>query len=346
MNVPQAHAELIDAQILALSDHHGQLDARMAAIQAAIEARLKDDGLNYHLVKGRVKEPDSIRGKLRKLRDDGSPKYPAGIDELDDIVGLRVITYIQPDVENVVKALTGQFKVHETVDKGAQMVDRGILGYAAHHLILEVDAQDTPSGCLSCVGQRFEVQVKTVLQHAWAEFEHDIRYKAAGDITPEINRAFTLASGLLELADHEFIKIHQAVAHEEQGLTEELSVASGEQLSAVALSELLVGLLPDHPRSRLEQYAWLTELLASLEVTSTDQAKELLSSADWHFVADTMTYKFPAGHVRIVDDYLLSKFGPEYIEKTQSVGDDPSRIKKLRYRLSKFRPSEDAQGSE
>lgn len=50
--------------------------------------------------------------------------------------------------------------------------------------------------------------MKTVLQHAWAEFEHDIRYKSSGDVNPAINRAFTLASGLIELADDQFVTIH------------------------------------------------------------------------------------------------------------------------------------------
>ena len=52
------------------------------------------------------------------------------------------------------------------------------------------------------------MQIRTVLQHAWAEFEHDIRYKRSGEAPdPQIDRAFTLAAGLIELADQQFSAI-------------------------------------------------------------------------------------------------------------------------------------------
>ena len=53
------------------------------------------------------------------------------------------------------------------------------------------------------------VQIRTVLQHAWAEFEHDIRYKGTvpEEHAPELDRRFTLAAGLIELADREFSAI-------------------------------------------------------------------------------------------------------------------------------------------
>ena len=55
-----------------------------------------------------------------------------------------------------------------------------------------------------------QVQVRTVLQHAWAEFEHAIRYKGTipEEHGPDLDRRFTLAAGLLELADREFSMIH------------------------------------------------------------------------------------------------------------------------------------------
>ena len=90
-----------------------------------------------------MKSSESVKGKLSKLGPEGSPKYPNGLDDLDDILGVRVIIYIEPDVANVVSALTGQFRVLETSDKKAQQVNKGVLGYAAHHLILEVSEDNT-----------------------------------------------------------------------------------------------------------------------------------------------------------------------------------------------------------
>lgn len=324
-------------QVDRLMRQHAYLSSSLSAIQAAIEARLRDDGLNYHLVESRVKSIDSIRVKLGKLASEGTLKYPNGIDDLDDILGVRVITYIEPDVTNVVTALAGQFRVLENTDKKAQQIDKGVLGYAAHHLVLQVAEDRPPTGCGGCVGQRFEVQIKTVLQHAWAEFEHDIRYKAVGIVPPAISRAFTLASGLIELADNEFVKIHKAVAIEEESrLFGENDNPTDEPITPEGLVEVLTAALANHPRSRKEQYDWLLDLLHTMGIRSTEQAVNLLGNADWNIVREKMAYRFPAGHVRIVDDFLLSKFGEQYIDKTKTLGDDSTRASKLRFRLRKL----------
>src|SRR4051812_13488869 len=78
--------------------------------------------------------------------------------------------------------------------RGELPASQGRFGYASRHLQLEVD------------GRVVQVQLRTVLQHAWAEFEHDIRYKGTvpTEHASEFDRRFTLAAGLLELADQEF----------------------------------------------------------------------------------------------------------------------------------------------
>ncbi|RWW99128.1 MULTISPECIES: hypothetical protein [Paenarthrobacter] len=73
-----------------------------------------------------------------------------------------------------------------------------------------------------------------------------------------------------------------------------------------------------------------------MSITTVADALNLLDVADWNFVRERMSYKFPAGHVRIVDDFLLKEFGERYIDETKSLGDDPARGSKLRFRLKKF----------
>ena len=67
--------------------------------------------------------------------------------------------------------------------------------------------------------KKFEVQIRSILQHAWAEIEHDLGYKSQAAIPRAVRRRFSRLAGLLELADEEFAGIrgeigeHQAVAH-------------------------------------------------------------------------------------------------------------------------------------
>jgi putative GTP pyrophosphokinase len=60
-----------------------------------------------------------------------------------------------------------------------------------------------------CAGIKAEIQVRSILQHAWAEIEHKLGYRSEVEVPGQIRRAFARVSGLLELSDQEFIRIRQ-----------------------------------------------------------------------------------------------------------------------------------------
>src|SRR5262249_19774054 len=62
-----------------------------------------------------------------------------------------------------------------------------------------------------------EIQVRTVLQHAWAEIQHDIQYKSVTTIPVAIRRRFMALAGLLEIADREF----QAIQDDDERLRQD-----------------------------------------------------------------------------------------------------------------------------
>ena len=130
--------------------------------------------------------------------------------EITDQIGVRVITYVHSDVQAVADLLDDQVVVHDDRDMGRETASEGRFGYASRHLLIGLDAarEDQPAHEL-LRGRLAQVQIRTVLQHAWAEFEHDIRYKGTipDEHVPDFDRRFTLAAGLLELADREFSTI-------------------------------------------------------------------------------------------------------------------------------------------
>lgn len=336
------HSELIDQWLKEYAAAQQHTRAAASAIQDAIAARLDDDGLNYHAIDYRVKDHQSLEQKLRRRNNDGSLKYPDGLNAIDDVIGIRVITFLQLDVERAMTALRNSFEVIAHVDKTAEQREKGEFGYSGQHLVLRV-SDTAPNGCRSFVGERFEVQFRTILQHAWAEFEHDIRYKSAGPVPPEVNRAFTLASGLIELADNQFSTISNVVAAEKAN-PEESTRLLHVDLTGEALERILEQALPNNPRSRVEQYEWLQQLLEIHGITTVAQASELIGSADWDSIAQKIQYKFAPGHVRAADDLLLVAFGQEHIEKTQDLGHDRNRSGKLTHRLRRLRESGRAGG--
>lgn len=313
-----------------------RLNAASDAIGDAIRARLRDDGLNHHTVQARVKDPDSVKEKLDRLTADGRFKYERGLEQLDDLIGVRIIMFLEPDIADVATALKGQFSCREDDDKTSSQRRNGQIGYAGRHLILEVPAGNVPVGCQTFIGERFEVQIRTVLQHAWAAFEHDIRYKGLAEANAEVDRAFTMASTLIELADAQFSAINDIVKRRQAESTAGFAANPGTELTGDILHDMLARLLPEHPRSQAWQYGWLGDVLAANGLRTVADAEELFGAADWVAVAKGMDYKFPAGHVRIADDFLLKTWGADYIARTKSLGGDPKREAKLTYRLERM----------
>ena len=197
-------------------EYTAQHPARIAAGEqflALVTSVLDEGGINYLSVTGRTKTVASFAEKARRTRD-GVLLYTDPLREITDTIGIRVITYVHSDVSAVVDLLRDQVVVHDDRDMGQETAQEGRFGYASRHLLIGLDAarEGHPSYELMR-GHTAQVQIRTVLQHAWAEFEHDIRYKGTmpDEHARDFDRRFTLAAGLLELADREFSTIRDTL---------------------------------------------------------------------------------------------------------------------------------------
>lgn len=301
----------------------------------AIEDVLSDAGLTYDHVTARVKEWRSLRSKSRKRRPDGTLMYPHPWQDIHDLIGVRVTTYHSTEIPRIIEALTEVFEVRRSVDKTAQTRVSGSFGYGSHHLILQVPPARVTPVLQAYAGREFEVQIRTVLQHAWAEFEHDIRYKRRGNtgkLAPEVDRAFTLAAGLIELADQQF----DLIAAQQSATDTTAPIDLDVKFTAETLPGIIALLHGNTiPQSRLEHYHWLEELLHAHGLTTVAQLTELMSPANLERVKTALHYTFQPGQVRIIDDLLLAAFGEEHIAKTGTTGNFPAqRPARLRHRLA------------
>lgn len=301
---------------------------------AAIEELLTDGGVTYDRVSTRLKEWSSLKAKARKKGPDGSLLYPDPRHDIHDMIGVRITTYHSTEIPVALKVLRDSFIVHKSVDKAQETRISGGFGYGSHHLILEVD--ETNEDLQDYVGMVFEVQVRTVLQHAWAEFEHDIRYKRSGigtdarngttgQLNPEVDRMFTLAAGLIELADQQFDQI--AALKETTGHPTDETV----EITAETLPGVLAMLIGNRfPRPRSETYRFLEEILTVHGITSVGALRELLDVTDIELLLKIMRYRFHPGQTRILDDLLLKKFGQAHIDATAPKDAQPPQTKRRR----------------
>lgn len=311
----------------------------------AIEDVLSDAGLTYDHVTARVKEWRSLRSKSRKRRPDGMLMYPHPWQDIHDLIGVRVTTYHSTEIPRIIEALTEVFEVRRSVDKTAQTRVSGSFGYGSHHLILRVPPARVAPVLQAYAGREFEVQIRTVLQHAWAEFEHDIRYKRRGNtgkLAPEVDRAFTLAAGLIELADQQF----DLIAAQQSATDTTAPIDLDVKFTAETLPGIIALLHGNTiPQSRLEHYHWLEELLHAHGLTTVAQLTELMSPANLEQVKTALHYTFQPGQVRIIDDLLLAAFGEEHIAKTGTTGKFPAqRPARLRHRLALINAAQPGEG--
>ena len=170
-------------------------------ISALLEGLIRDEGLYVHSIHHRVKQRDSLSRKVN--RPDTSFKE---LGDLTDIAGVRVITYYSSDVDRVADIVRREFSVdrENSVDKRA-LLDPDRFGYLSLHYIVSLSkSYGKLAEYKRLVRLKAEIQIRSILQHAWAEIEHDLGYKSKYAIPIHIRRRFSRLSGLLELADYEF----------------------------------------------------------------------------------------------------------------------------------------------
>ncbi|MFF5178235.1 GTP pyrophosphokinase family protein [Micromonospora sp. NPDC000316] len=166
-----------------------------------IKELIDDAGMHLHSVEARVKDRADAE---RKILDKGVGEY--SLENMTDVLGVRVITYFPDEIDSVASIIEREFGVdHEnSVDKRA-LLDPDRFGYLSLHYVVRVrqdlcSRRDFEKYC----DFKFEIQIRTILQHAWAEIEHDLGYKSKEDLPVDVRRRFSRLAGLLELADSEF----------------------------------------------------------------------------------------------------------------------------------------------
>ena len=163
-----------------------------------LKRTFEEAGLLVAAIEYRVKAEDSLAGKL-ELK---GQKYKT-LADITDIIGLRVITFYIDDVDKVASAVERLFTVdwENSVDK-RKIHEIDSFGYLSLHYICSKKG----------FPYRFEIQMRTLLQHAWANMNHDTGYKSGVEVPKEYLRNMSRLAGMLELADEQFSIIRNDLA--------------------------------------------------------------------------------------------------------------------------------------
>jgi ppGpp synthetase/RelA/SpoT-type nucleotidyltranferase len=165
---------------------------------------IKDILLNnpalIHAISARCKDSASLWLKLCE-KEYGQPNT-----QITDIVAARVITYYKDHVPIVVTALSDALEINlrKSIDK-EQLLEAVEFGYTSVHLIARTKGSWESSPKYSALrGKWFEIQVRSILEHAWAEIEHEVVYKSGINYPTRFKRRFARIAGAIEILDGEF----------------------------------------------------------------------------------------------------------------------------------------------
>ena len=224
------------SNIMSQYDHDSAIYQQFTQeVEHLLKNLISNKNIDYNAITCRLKDRKSLSEKI----DRKNGKYNS-LKDLTDIAGVRVITYYAEDVDKVADIVEHEFKVdHDnSIDKG-KALEPDRFGYCSVHYVVEMsDKRLELSEYQSFSRLKCEIQIRSVLQHAWAEIEHDLGYKSEIAIPKTVRRGFSRLAGLLEIADKEFQDIRRSLSNYESEVPKIIENNEDVEIDAVLLSEL------------------------------------------------------------------------------------------------------------
>lgn len=217
-----------------------------ADTEALIRQIMRSSSVKYHSITSRAKKRDSLAKKLANPE-----KEYLQLSDVTDLAAVRVTTYFAVDVDVVADMITEEFVIDmaNSVDKRSNQ-DPERFGYRSLHFIasLKPERLALPE-YRTYTGKKLEIQVRSILQHAWAEIEHDLGYKSAISVPRDLRRRFSRVASLLELADDEF----EAIRSELKDYAASIAQDIAENPGSVPIDNLSLFEIVTSQKSQLHQ---------------------------------------------------------------------------------------------
>jgi ppGpp synthetase/RelA/SpoT-type nucleotidyltranferase len=171
-----------------------------------LEKKLREAKIEISSVTTRAKTLNSFLEKITRK------SYTEPFKEITDFAGVRIVFLYESSFKDIEAIIGREFEVVEKVDK---LNDKGLdrFGYGAIHYIVKLGSESSGARYDYLKKLKCEIQVRTVLQDAWAIIDHHLVYKNESDIPTTLQRKLNSLAGLFETADNQFEILRQEREH-------------------------------------------------------------------------------------------------------------------------------------
>jgi len=171
-----------------------------AEVEYILRKKLHSESIETSAIVSRAKTLNSFLEKLQRKQ------YLNPFEEITDLAAARIVCLYRRDIAKVAEIIRAEFEVIEDVDKLDEMgVDQ--FGYEARHFLVRLGKGSSGARYDSLKQLVCEIQVRTVVQDAWAIIQHHLVYKRESQIPKQIQRKLNSLAGLFETVDDQFESI-------------------------------------------------------------------------------------------------------------------------------------------
>jgi GTP pyrophosphokinase len=232
-------------------------------------------------IQSRVKEWSSVKPKMER-----PPQGVSKVVDLQDVIGFRIVLVFLRDVVPVVDAVKGTVDVIRTYDK-LDRLKSDQFGYQSVHIVARLPSAWTSAPTMQGLEKfKFEVQVRTLAQHLWAEASKKLQYKQSGDVPKDVQRSINRVSALLETVDLEYERVLKDREQYRKAVKDSAEEGASDNLNVDLLEQILDDLLPAlNKDAEGEDYARLLSLLQAEHITTAGQLRSLIHRHIEQFMA-------------------------------------------------------------
>lgn len=191
-------------------------------IEELIRNILNESKISVHSITSRTKDTEKLSKKLSQ-----EAKAYRAFTDVTDLSGVRIICLFSEQVDKIAEIIKETFQVYSefSVDK-REVIDPDRFGYLSLHYVVKLSKERSQLKEYQRYSDLFcEIQIRSILQHAWAEIEHDLGYKSDLALPRNIKRRFYRLAGLLELADNEFDQLQEDISQYAAKVDEKIKTA-------------------------------------------------------------------------------------------------------------------------